>query len=121
MDVNIVPARKMLCHLRIEDRVRMLDAAEGLVAEDDAETKGVVRRVALPHGDIQCRVEGLRQRGEVQTRGTAADDCNAHPLVLLLVEPVQVCSIRDDSQVNDIWKSTSITRSQMPCGHRCGV
>src|SRR5262249_46655449 len=34
--------------------------------------------------------------------------------VLPLAEPIQVCSIRDDSQVGDISKSTSITRSHVP-------
>jgi hypothetical protein len=49
--VDVVPDRELALHRRVDRGVRVLDAAERLVAEHDAEAERVVGRVALPHGD----------------------------------------------------------------------
>src|SRR6185295_7982777 len=56
----------------------VLDAAERLVGEHDAEAERVVGRVALPHGDLGVRSEPLGQRGEVEPARPTADNGNAH-------------------------------------------
>lgn len=55
-------------------RVRLLDAAEGLVGEYDAEAEGVVGGVALPDGDGPGGIEPLEEGGGVEPAGSAADD-----------------------------------------------
>ena len=55
----------------------MLDAAERLVGEHDAEAERVVGGVALPDRDLVRRVELLAQRGEVEPARAAADDGDA--------------------------------------------
>ena len=50
--VDVVPDRELALHRRVDRGVRVLDAAERLVAEHDPEAERVVGRVALPHGDL---------------------------------------------------------------------
>lgn len=73
-DVDVVPAHELVLERRVHDRVGVLDAAERLVGQDDAEAEGVVGGVALPHGDLAAGVEPFEQGGGVQSAGTAADD-----------------------------------------------
>ncbi|GAA3486104.1 hypothetical protein GCM10018987_01830 [Streptomyces cremeus] len=54
--------------------VGVLDAAERLVGQDDAEPEGVVGSAPLPDGDRTGRIEPLEQRGGVEPAGPAADD-----------------------------------------------
>jgi hypothetical protein len=63
--VDVIPDRKVPCKPSIEIRVGLLDAAEGLVGEDDAESKGVLGRVLLPDLDAVVRVEELDQGCQV--------------------------------------------------------
>jgi hypothetical protein len=78
LDVDVGPAGEPALHRVVDDGVRVLDAAEGLVGEDHAEAEGVVGGVALPHGDLVARVELLHQRGEVQPTRPAAHDRDPH-------------------------------------------
>ena len=55
MHVDVVPAGELALHLLVDDRVGVLDAAQGLVGEHDAEAEGVVGRVPLPDGDLGVR------------------------------------------------------------------
>jgi hypothetical protein len=55
VDVDVVPARELALHRAVDLRVGVLDAAERLVGEDDAEAERVVRRVALPDSDLVAR------------------------------------------------------------------
>ena len=75
--VDVVPAGEAARHPFVDHRVGVLDAAERLVGEDDAEAVRVVGRVALPDRDLAARVELLGQSGEVEPAGAAADDRDA--------------------------------------------
>ena len=81
-DVDVGPAGEAALHPLVHDAVGALDAAEGLVGEDDAEAEGVVGGVALPDGDLVGRVERLHQRGEVEPARAAADDRDPHAVSL---------------------------------------
>lgn len=76
-DVDVVPADEVGLHRLVDHRIRVLDAAEGLVGEDHAEAEGVVGGVALPDGDLTPGIEPLQQSGRVQPTGAAADDRDA--------------------------------------------
>ena len=52
VDVDVVPARELALHPAVDRGVGMLDAAERLIGENDAESESVVGCVALPHGDL---------------------------------------------------------------------
>lgn len=73
-DVDVVPAHELRLERGVDDGVGVLDAAERLVGEDDAEAEGVVGGVALPDRDVAARVEPLEEGGGVQAAGSAADD-----------------------------------------------
>ncbi|AIA06421.1 hypothetical protein DC74_5976 [Streptomyces noursei] len=73
-DVDVVPAHELRLQRAVDVRVGVLDAAEGLVGEDDAEAEGVVGGVALPDGDLPARVEAFEQGGGVEPAGAAAED-----------------------------------------------
>ena len=80
--VDVVPDRELRLHLREDLRIGVLDAAEGLVAEDHPEAEGVVGGVALPHGDL-VRLPGdgrelLRERAEVEAARPATDHRDPH-------------------------------------------
>ena len=77
MDVDVVPDRKILGESVVEGGVRMLDATERLVGEDDAETECIVRRVSLPDLDLVLRVQELEQRRQIKPRRPATDDRDA--------------------------------------------
>ena len=76
--VDVVPPGELMFHRAIDLDVGVLDAAERLVGEDNAETERVVRGVSLPDGDLMGRVQLLGERGEVETAGSATDDRYAH-------------------------------------------
>ena len=78
VNVDVVPARELPRHRPVDCGVRMLDAAERLVREDDAKAERVVRRVALPHGDLVGRVELHGERREVESARPAPDHRYAH-------------------------------------------
>ena len=63
--VDVIPNRKVPCKPLVEIGVCLLDAAEGLVGEDDTEPEGVVGRVLLPDLDAVVRVEELDQCRQV--------------------------------------------------------
>src|SRR3712207_8645975 len=50
--VDVVPTRELPLHLLVDLEVCVLDASQRLVGEDHSETEGVIRRVALPDGDL---------------------------------------------------------------------
>ena len=76
--VDVVPARELLLHLVVDDRVGVGDAAERLVGEDDTEAERVVGSVALPHGDLVIGPELLGESGEVEPSRASTDDCDPH-------------------------------------------
>ena len=78
MDVDVVPARELAGHGLVDRRIRMFDAAERLVGEDDSEPERVVVGVALPHRDLVARVELPRERREVESARSAPDNRNSH-------------------------------------------
>lgn len=76
-DVDGVPADELTAEGTVDLGVGVLDAAEGLVGEDDAEAEGVVGGVALVNGDRAGGVEPLEEGGGVEPAGPAADDRDA--------------------------------------------
>ena len=81
--VDVVPAGELALHRRVDAAVGVLDAAERLVREHDAEAERVVGRVPLPDGDLAGGVQLPGEGGEVQPARAAADDCYAHPAARL--------------------------------------
>jgi hypothetical protein len=81
--VDVVPDRELPLHPLIDRRIRVLDAAQRLVAEDDAEAEGVVGGVALPDRDLVVLPGGRRQllgeRREVEPSRTPTDHRDPHP------------------------------------------
>lgn len=77
-DVDVVPADELRLEGAVDLRVGVLDAAEGLVGEHDAEAEGVVGRVALPDGDLSGGIEALEQDSGVQAARTTTDDGDPH-------------------------------------------
>lgn len=82
-DVDVVPADELALECGVDGGVGVLDAAEGLVGEDDTEAEGVVGGVALPEGDLALRAEPLEQCRGVEPAGSAADDGDAAECVRL--------------------------------------
>ena len=78
VDVDVVPARELPGHRPVDRGVGVLDAAERLVREHHTEPEGVVRGVALPHGDLVARVELHGERREVESARPAPDYRYAH-------------------------------------------
>ncbi|MDQ0940092.1 hypothetical protein QFZ67_001797 [Streptomyces sp. V1I1] len=76
-DVDVVPPYELVLERAVDDGVGVLDPAESLVGEDDAEAEGVVGGVALPDGDVAFGAEPLEQRGGIQPTGPTADDGHA--------------------------------------------
>ena len=76
MNVDVVPDGKALGQAFIKGRVRVLDAAQRLVREDDPETESVVRSVALPDFDLVIGVEQRDQRRQVKACRSTSDDCD---------------------------------------------
>src|SRR5260370_985099 len=54
------------------------EGVERLVGEHDAEAEGVVRAIALEHGDAPLRPGLLHQDREVEAGRASADDVNLH-------------------------------------------
>lgn len=77
-DVDVVPAHELPLQRGVDGGVGVLDAAEGLVGEHDAEAVRAVRCVALVDGDRAGGVEPLEERRGVQPAGPAADDRGPH-------------------------------------------
>lgn len=73
-DVDVVPADELALEGGVDGGVGVLDAAEGLVGQDDPEAEGVVGGVALEDGYLAPGVEPFEQDGGVQPAGSAADD-----------------------------------------------
>lgn len=65
VNIYVVPDGKTLCETFVKSRVRVFDSAQRLVREDDAKTKCVVRRIALPDFDPVLGVEQLDQRRQI--------------------------------------------------------
>jgi hypothetical protein len=78
VDVDVVPAGELGLHPPVNRGVGVLDAAESLVGEDDAEPERVVSGVALPDRDLMVGIELLGQGGEVQAAGATPDDGDPH-------------------------------------------
>ncbi len=76
--LDVIPVVEGLPNLSCGDRVLHLHVVHGGVREHHAPTKGVVRLVALHHGDVVGRVVLLHQQREIQARGAAANAHNLH-------------------------------------------
>lgn len=76
-DVDVVPADEFRLEGGVDLRVRVFDAAEGFVGEDDAEAEGVVGGVAFPHGDVAVRLKPFEEGGCVEAAGASSDDRHA--------------------------------------------
>ncbi len=76
-DVDVVPADELPPQRAVHVRVGVLDAAEGLVGQDDAEAEGVVG--ALRSQTVTSRAGSRRlRRARRRARGAAPDDGGAH-------------------------------------------
>lgn len=73
-DVDRVPADELAAERPVHLGVGVLDGAEGLVGEDDAEAEGVVGGVALEDRDRAVRVEPFEEGRGVEAARAAADD-----------------------------------------------
>src|SRR5262249_18793806 len=82
VDVDVVPAGELALHRAVDLRVGVLDAAQGLVREHDAEAERVVGRVPFPDRDLAAGAELLGERREVQPARPAAHDRDPHPASL---------------------------------------
>ena len=71
--VDVVPAGELALHLPVDLLVSVLDAAQSLVGEHDAEAEGVVGRVPLPDSDLGIRQQLPSQRGEIQPAAVGPD------------------------------------------------
>ena len=80
--VDVVPDGELLLHQGVHDGIGVLDAAQGLIGEDDSEAEGVVCGIAFPHRDVVIRTQLLGQRGKVQAARSSADDSDAHGFLL---------------------------------------
>src|SRR5262249_15944006 len=78
MDLDVVPVGEVAGDRPVALRVVRLEGVEGLVGEDHAEAQGVVRPVALKHGDARGRPFLLEQDREIEPGRSAADDVNLH-------------------------------------------
>jgi hypothetical protein len=76
-DVDVVPADEVGLEGRVDGRVGVFDAAEGLVGEDHSEAEGVVGGVAFPDGDLAVGGEAFEEGGGVEAAGASADDRDA--------------------------------------------
>src|SRR5215470_1592090 len=76
--VDVVPARELALHGGEDLRVGVLDPAERLVGEHDAEAEGVVSRVLLPDSDLVGGSQLFGERGEVQAARAAANYRDPH-------------------------------------------
>src|SRR5262249_175588 len=79
MDFDVVPIGEVADNGAIALAVVSLEGVERLVGEHDPEAEGVVRPVALEHGDARLRPSLLREDREVEAGRAAADDVNLHP------------------------------------------
>ncbi len=78
VDVDVVPAGELPLHAGIDRRVGVLDAAQRLVGEHDAEAERVVGGVPLPDGYLVARAELPGEGGEIQPARAAAHDRDPH-------------------------------------------
>ena len=72
--VDVVPGCKVLREPLVETGVGVLDAAERLVGEDNAEPESVVGGVSLPDLDLIVGVQELDQSRQVKPGRPATDD-----------------------------------------------
>ena len=72
-DVDVVPVVERLADQRGGFGVGHAQVAQRLVGEHHAPAEGVKRAIALHHGDGQCRVAPLHEKGEIQPGRPAAD------------------------------------------------
>src|SRR5260370_8335459 len=78
MDLDVVPIGEVADDRAIALLVVGLEGIERLVREYDAEAEGVVRPVALEHGDAGLRPGFLEENREIKARRAAADHVNLH-------------------------------------------
>lgn len=77
-DLDVVPPHELGAQGGVHLRVGVLDPAQRLVGEDDAEAERLVRAPTFVEGDLAVRVQAFEQRRRVQPAGSAADHRDAH-------------------------------------------
>ena len=82
MHLDVVPMVKGLFDFLRRNGVPGLHVLHGLVREDHSPTKGVIRLVALDHGDVVRGVEFFHQQGEIQSGWPATDAYDLHGISL---------------------------------------
>jgi len=78
VDLDVVPVVERAQDLGGRFRVRRLQVAQRLVGEHDAPAEGVVRAVALHHGNLVRRVMLLHEQREIQSGRSPADAHDVH-------------------------------------------
>ena len=78
MDLDVVPVGEVADDRAVALAVVGLERLQRLVGEHHAEAEGVVRPVALEHGDARLRPGLLHQDREVEPGRAAADDVDLH-------------------------------------------
>ena len=76
--LDIVPVIEGLLDLIGRHVVPLAHVVHGGIGEHDAPAEGVIRLVALDHGDVMGRIELLHQQAEIQAGGAAADADDLH-------------------------------------------
>ena len=77
-DLDLVPVDAVVGERPQQDGVHVVDAPQRGVGEDDAESEGVGRAVALEDHHVGGRVGQLQEGGGEEASRAPADDCGAH-------------------------------------------
>ena len=99
--VDVVPAGELALHLAVDAGIGVLDAAEGLVGEHDAEAEGVVGRVALEDSNLRrpAATAGPGRRNTAR-RGRPPRPRSALSLPASVPAAVRLCRNANDRQQN---------------------
>ena len=90
MDLDVVPIGEVADDGAVALAVVGLEGVERLVGEHHAEAEGVVRPVALEHGDAGLRPRLLHQDREIEAGRAAADHVNFHAAPLTVAPMLTV-------------------------------
>ena len=81
-NINIVPVIKGTENFASSRFIGANEVAQSGIRENNAPTKGVIRLVALDHGDVVRGVEFFHQQGEIQSGWPATDAYDLHGISL---------------------------------------